>query len=39
VCLEHDPTVALARPVRKEPDFAWADTVAAELGAAEPAGR
>ncbi len=34
VCLEHDPEVALARPMRKEPDFAWAETVPAEVASA-----
>jgi glyoxylase-like metal-dependent hydrolase (beta-lactamase superfamily II) len=34
VCLEHDPDIALARPVRKDPDFAWSETVRAESPAA-----
>lgn len=33
VCLEHDPDIALARPTRKDPDFAWTETVRAEIGA------
>jgi glyoxylase-like metal-dependent hydrolase (beta-lactamase superfamily II) len=38
VCIEHDPVVALARPVSDGDDFAWGETVPAEAGA-EPAGR
>uniref|UniRef100_A0A832I431 MBL fold metallo-hydrolase n=1 Tax=Eiseniibacteriota bacterium TaxID=2212470 RepID=A0A832I431_UNCEI len=38
ICLEHDPRVALARPVADGDDFAWGETVAAPVaGVAEPA--
>lgn len=38
ICLEHDPHVALARPVADGDDFAWGETVAAPAaGVAEPA--
>ena len=30
VCLEHDPEVALARPVAQDDDFAWGETVPAD---------
>ena len=33
VCIEHDPLIALARPVRDGDDFAWAETVAADAPA------
>ena len=29
VCLEHDPEIALARPVAQDDDFAWGETVPA----------
>jgi glyoxylase-like metal-dependent hydrolase (beta-lactamase superfamily II) len=38
ICLEHDPEVALARPVADGEDFAWAETVAAGETAV-PSGR
>jgi glyoxylase-like metal-dependent hydrolase (beta-lactamase superfamily II) len=38
VCIEHDPLIAMARPVRDGDDFAWGETIAAEPGAM-PAGR
>jgi hypothetical protein len=28
ICLEHDPEVALGRPVLHDDDFGWAETVA-----------
>jgi len=37
ICLEHDPEVALGRPVAEGDDFAWAETVAARETAV-PAG-
>ncbi len=33
ICLEHDPTVALARPVAEGDDFAWAEQVPASAAA------
>jgi glyoxylase-like metal-dependent hydrolase (beta-lactamase superfamily II) len=36
ICLEHDPEIALARPVADGEDFAWSDTVRA-ADAAPPA--
>ncbi len=30
VCLEHDPELALARPARRESDFAWEETIVGE---------
>lgn len=38
ICLEHDPEVALARPVAQGDDFAWGEQVPASA-AALPAGR
>jgi len=29
VCLEHDPEIALGRPVAQDDDFAWGETVPA----------
>ena len=37
ICLEHDPEIALARPERRDDDFAWAETMPAET--ASPARR
>jgi hypothetical protein len=36
ICLEHDPTVALARPAAAGDDFTWAETVAAPDAAPAP---
>lgn len=36
VCLEHDPEIAFARPVRDGDDFAWAETVPANAAAFDP---
>ncbi|HEY6866414.1 MAG TPA: MBL fold metallo-hydrolase, partial [Candidatus Eisenbacteria bacterium] len=32
ICLEHDPEIALARPVAEGEDFAWGETVGAGAG-------
>lgn len=32
VCIEHDPAVALARPVAEGDDFGWAETISAIAG-------
>ena len=32
ICLEHDPEIALARPVAEGDDFAWAETIGAGAG-------
>jgi glyoxylase-like metal-dependent hydrolase (beta-lactamase superfamily II) len=34
ICLEHDPEVALARPIAQDDDFAWRETVPAAGGPA-----
>jgi glyoxylase-like metal-dependent hydrolase (beta-lactamase superfamily II) len=36
ICIEHDPAIALARPVADGDDFGWGETIPAEL-AASPA--
>jgi glyoxylase-like metal-dependent hydrolase (beta-lactamase superfamily II) len=37
ICLEHDPEVALARPIALDDDFGWRETVPASPAAANPA--
>jgi glyoxylase-like metal-dependent hydrolase (beta-lactamase superfamily II) len=37
ISIEHDPVIALARPVREKGDFAWGETIPADAAAHAPA--
>jgi glyoxylase-like metal-dependent hydrolase (beta-lactamase superfamily II) len=39
ICLEHDPSIALARPAPEGADFGWAETVAADAETVPAVGR